>query len=299
MTAAVYKRYGGPEVLQLVQVPIPEPGPGAIRIKIMATSVTAADWRLRKAKPFLARLFNGILRPKKVNILGYEVAGVVDQTGPGANTFQVGERVFAFCDHHFGGYAAYTCLPEHGYIARIPEHLSFEQAAVVPVGALSALGFLRKLHLQSGQKICIYGASGSVGTYAIQLARYLGAHVTAVCSPPNHELASSLGAAAVWDYHQDFTTPLKHQFHAVFDAVGFLDRKSAKTLLMPGGRTSSVNGQPVKQHQDLQWLSQLLDTGDVIPVIDRSYALEQIQEAHLYVEQFRKKGNVAVTIPHP
>ena len=296
MKAVVYKKYGSPEVLELTELPKPSPKKNEVLIKIHATTVTAGDWRLRKADPFLARIFNGLFKPTRVNILGFELAGVVEEVGEKVTSLKIGDPVFASCGLRFGGYAEYTCLPENELIALKPSNISFEEAATVPIGGLTALRLLKQAGIKPGDHVLIYGASGSVGTFAVQIACALGAVVTAVCSTSNVEMVTRLGANQVIDYTKDDFMTTEHRFNIILDAVGKISKSTARHLLKPGGKYVSVAGTPKAAPDDLLVLKELLESGKLVPVIDRKYTLEQIREAHTYVESFRKKGNVVINI---
>jgi NADPH:quinone reductase-like Zn-dependent oxidoreductase len=296
MKAVVYERYGSPEVLKLQEVKKPIPKSDEVLIRVHATSVTAGDWRLHKADPFLARIFNGLFRPKRVTILGFEISGVIEQVGSKVTRFKCGEAVFAYCGLDFGGYAEYCCLKESDIILPKPTRLTFTEAATIPLGSLTAWYFLKKAEVTPEQNVLIYGASGSVGTYAVQIAKYMNAKITAVCSTNNITLVKSLGADHTIDYTKSSLTTLNEQFDVVFDAVGKIKKSDCKKLLKRGGRFVSTNRRTNFRVQDLQFISALIDVGKLTPVIDRVYKLDTIVEAHAYVEKFRKKGNVAIQV---
>lgn len=296
MRAVVYERYGSPEVLELREIAKPIPKKNEVLVRVHATTVTAGDWRMRKADPFLARLFNGLFRPRRVKILGFELAGVIEEVGQNVATFKKGDEVFASCGLKFGAYAEYKCIEVNDLIALKPKNMTFEEAAAVPIGGLTALRFIRSSGLREGDNILIYGASGSVGTFAVQIAKAVGANVTAVCSSSNIDLVKSLGAAVVIDYTQNDFTKTPATFDVVFDAVGKTSKSACKALLKKNGKYVPVTGSPKEGTNDLLYLKELIETGKLKTVIDRNYPMEQIREAHAYVESFRKKGNVTVSV---
>ncbi len=309
MKAAVCTRYGPPEVLQLRDVEKSVPKNDEVLIKIHATTVTSSDWFIRSAIrsaplaiQIMMRLLVGITRPRK-SILGLVLAGEIEEIGKAVRRFRVGDRVYALTKFHFGSYAQYTCLPETSTMASAPSSLTYEEAAAIPYGGLLALHYLRKGNIRSGQQVLIYGASGAVGTSAVQLAKHFGAEVTAVCGTTNLELARSLGADTVIDYTKEHTPSGGKLYDLVLDAVG--KRKTSrlkvacrKTLARGGKYISVDDGTPKLLASDLTLLKELVEAGKVKPVIDRRYPLEQIAVAHRYVEQEHKKGNVVVTVTH-
>lgn len=300
MKAVVCTAYGSPDVLKLKDLSKPVPKDDEVLIKIHTATVSAGDCKMRAGRPFAARLYNGVLRPRRVATYGFELAGEVEAAGKDIRLYKPGDQVFAFTGFQFGAYAEFICLKEKGTvtktgaIARKPDNLSFEEAAAVPAGGMTALGFIKKANLKKGQRILIYGASGSVGTYAVQLAKLFGAHVTGICSTANLEMVASLGADEVIDYTKENFLNSNEVYDIVFDAVGKLKARQIRGIKKR--LFISVNSSVSIQPDDLQYLAGLLKGRQLRPVIDKIYPLNQIADAHRYVEQGRKRGNVVITV---
>ncbi len=312
MKAVVCTKYGPPEVLQLAELEKPVPKDDEILIKIHATTVTASDCIVRGFKlPFwnpvglMMGLVIGFKKPRNP-ILGMVLAGEIESSGKDVKSFKEGDSVFAWTVKspvkiRFGTYAEYKCLPEDSVIALKPANLNYEEAAAIPYGGLLALHFLKRANMQSGQKILIYGASGAIGTSAVQIAKYFGTEVTGVCSTANLELVKSLGADKVIDYTKEDIINKEEFYDFIFDAVG--KRKSSKLklnskkALTSNGKYMSVDiGTPNPRIDDLIFLKEMVEAGKLKPVIDRYYPLEQIVEGHRYVDKGHKKGNVVIKV---
>lgn len=324
MKAIVYEKYGPPEVLHVQEVPKPTPKDNEVLIKVHATTVTSGDWRARslnlpKGFGSMGRLFFGVSKPRQP-ILGTELAGDIEAVGKDVTKFKAGDQVFAFSGVGMGGYAEYKCMTEDGALAHKPANLTYDEAAALSFGGTTALDFFRRGKLQSGESVLINGASGGVGTAAVQLASHFGAEVTGVCSASNMELVGSLGAHHVIDYTtEDFTANGK-TYDVIVDTVGtapFARSKGSLTergrlLLVLGGlpdllqipwvsMTSSksvIGGPAIGRPEDVRHLAELAEEGAFKPVIDRRYPFEQIADAHRYVDTGRKKGNVIINLKH-
>jgi len=317
MKAIIYDKYGSPDVLKLQDVEKPIPGDNEILIKIHATAVTTGDCRMRRADPFATRFFAGLLKPKK-QILGVDFSGEVEAIGKDVTKFKPGDEIFGSAGMGFGTYAEYKCLPENAVVTLKPVNLNFEEAAGIFFGGNTALHFLNKGNIQKGQRVLIIGASGSLGTWAVQLANYFGADVTGVCGTSNLEMVKSLGANYVIDYYKNDFTQNSETYDLIFDTLGKSSFSQSKHSLTTNGKflaanasladyvqmlwTSIFNGKKIiagiafEKVQNLIFLKELIETGKLKPVIDKTYALEDMAKAHEYVEKGHKKGNVVARI---
>jgi NADPH:quinone reductase-like Zn-dependent oxidoreductase len=321
MKAVVQDRYGPPEVLRVAEVERPVPTDDEVLIRVRAARVSQSDVHARAASPFFWRLFAGLRRPRW-RTLGVDLAGEVEAVGVAVSEFKVGDAVFGFPARYFGTHAEYVCVPERAALVLKPAGLSFEEAAAVGDGAMQALSTLRLADASPGRRIVIYGASGSLGTAAVQLARHFGAHVTAVCSTRNVELVRSLGADEVVDYLQDDFTKHGQTYDAIIDAVGKYSFRRGRRVLKPGGVYVATDGGRFlvetiallvvtrwigskrvrgaigrRSTEDVRLMKELIEVGAYRPVVDRTYPMDQAAEAHRYVETWRKRGNVVLTIP--
>lgn len=319
MKAAVLTNYGPPEVLKIDNLDKPVPRENEVLIKVFASSVTSGDSKLRRADPFIIRLLFGLFKPRKNMVLGNEFAGEIEETGNNVTCFKKGDRVYGQTGMKLGANAEYKCIPDDGPLELIPAGLSYREAAALPFGGGSSLHFLEAGKIQSGQKVLIYGASGSLGTAAVQLARYFGAHVTGVCSTSNIELVKSLGADQVLDYTAEGFTIQGEKYDVIFDTVGKVSFEDcvksltnkgkllrAATIDMPslikGFWVSATTGKKViggvanEKREHLAFIKKLIEEGSYKPVIDKTHPLDQIAEAHRYVDKGHKKGSVILII---
>lgn len=307
MKAVIYEQYGEPEVLKLKEIAKPTPKDNEILVKVRATTVTIGDSRMRSftvpaAEWLFARLYLGILKPRR-QILGMEIAGDVEAIGSNVTRFNVGDAIFASTfEVGFGGHAEYVCLPDNKVIAIKPENITYEEAAAAVGAPMTAMRCLHKANIQPNQDVLIYGASGAVGTSAVQIVKHhYGANVTAVCSTRNLDLAQSLGADTVIDYTQEDFTQRPQKYDVIFDAVAKFPPEKAKTALKPDGiylnahKDSNQLAAPDKI-AELDFIKSLLKAGKLKPVIDKCYSLTEIVEAHRYVDTGRKRGNVAIKV---
>jgi NADPH:quinone reductase-like Zn-dependent oxidoreductase len=320
MKAIVYKKYGSPDVFQPKNLEKPRPKPNEVLIRIYATSVTTADCMMRRGDTFLSRILLGLLKPsRKYQILGTEFSGKIESVGSKVDRFKPGDEVYAFRGFGTGCYAEYKCMNENGSLTLKPANMNFAEAASVVDGATTALFFLKeKAGIQSGQKVLINGASGSIGTFAVQLAKYFGAAVTGVCSTKNIELVKSLGADKVLDYTKEDFTKTGDTYDIIFDTVGrssFANCKKAlksngkyvttvmsfrvilQTLLTkPGNKKKVIFAMSLNKTEALNYIRSLIEEGKLITIIDGQYQFEELAEAHEYVEKGHKTGNVVITL---
>ena len=321
MKAIVFERYGPPEVLQVKDVDTPAPRDNEVRIAVHATSVTAAEGMMRRGDTFMSRVVLGLRRPRKrYRILGIELAGEVESTGQNVKRFRRGDQVYGFTGFQLGGYGEFACLPENSSLAMKPANLSYEEAASVVDGATTAYFFLKQLgDIRKGHRVLIIGASGSIGAYAVQLARHFEADVTGVCSAANADMVKSLGAATIIDYTTDDFTKNGKTYDIILDTVGKTSFSRCKGSLATRGLHMATTGNmitnylltlwtsmvgrkrfifkmSVEKNAALFFLKELIEAGKLKPVIDRRYPMDQIVEAHRYVEAGHKKGNVVITM---
>lgn len=317
MKAVIYTEYGLPDVLRLKEIEKPVPKANQVLIRIYATTVTAADCIMRKGEPLWGRLILGLRKPIRT-ILGLEFAGEIEAIGKDVKRFKTGDHVYGFTGFSLGAHAEYLCLSESASLALKPANQSFEEAAASVDGATTALFFLRdKANIQRGQKVLINGASGSIGSFAVQLAKYFGAEVTGVCSTKNLEFVKSLGADTVIDYTKEDFTKNREHYDIIFDTVGKSSFSASQDALKPKGiylpTTGLINnllslwtaikggkrvisGMSVEKKASLTFIKELIEAGKLKPLIDSCYPLEEIAKAHAYVEKGHKRGNVVISL---
>jgi NADPH:quinone reductase-like Zn-dependent oxidoreductase len=332
MKAVVYTKYGPPDVLHFEEVTKPAPKVNEVLIRVHATSVNFGDLLARNFKEispgkfsmpllfwFFAKMYFGFTKPK-ITILGSEFAGEIESAGKDIKSFKQGDQVFGYLGQNMGTYAEYLCMPEDGCVAIKPANMTYEEAAIVPYGAIMALNLLRKVNIQPGQKVLVNGASGGIGSAAVQIAKYFGAEVTGVCSTPRLEFVKSLGADKVIDYAKEDFTQSGETYDLIFDILGKSSFSCCKSSLKQNGRyllasfkmkqlfqmlwTSMIGSKRVicalaiDKQEDLIFIKELIEAGKIKSVIDRRYSLEQTAEAHRYVDLGYKKGNVVITVEH-
>jgi NADPH:quinone reductase-like Zn-dependent oxidoreductase len=319
MKAAVHTRYGPPEVVRISEVERPAAKDNEVLVRVHATTVNRTDCGFRAAKPFIVRFFSGLIRPR-VTVLGTEFAGEIEAVGSGVTSFEVGDRVFGYSEGPFGAHAEYMVIPEDGLLATMPANMTYEEAAPSTEGSHYALSFIEKAKIRSGQDVLVNGATGAIGSAAVQLLKSLGADVTATCATENVELVRGLGADRVIDFTAEDFTKDRQTYDVVLDAVGKSSFGRCRRLLKPGGTYLSSDLGPLSQnpilalitplfggkkvmfpisqhHQEMVWhFKELIESGEFTPLIDRRYPLDQIVEAYRYVETGQKIGNVVISV---
>lgn len=321
MKAIIYTKYGPPDVLELTEVEKPVPKDTEVLIKIYAATVNRTDCGFLRAAPFIVRFFSGLMKPKNT-ILGNEFAGQIEAVGKDVTSFSVGDKVFGFNGVNFGAHAEYMVMPEEAPLATMPEHMTYEEAAPSLEGSHYALNDIRAAHIQKGQRVLIYGATGAIGSAAVQIVKHIGADVTAVCGTKNAALVKSLGADKIVDYEKEDFTKDDQTYDVVFDAVGKSSFSKCKPLLKSGGIYLSTDlgymaqnpflafitplfGKkkvlfpiPTISKKEVVFFKELIEAGRFKPVIDRRFPLEQVADAYRYVETGQKTGNVVITVAH-